>query len=162
MFGLARRDVVVDVGANVGDFTECALAYQPWVIVHAFEPLPSAFEVLERKFQLYPGIYCNNVALGSRQSVLPLNISSYDQASSFLPNGRVLERGVYGIDFTAAESTKVPVDTLADDATGGRVSHIKLRKLDVPGYEIEVLNVAEAVSDIERHAAPFCKKPSGN
>ena len=110
MFRLGRRDVVFDVGANVGDFTECVLAYQPWAVVHAFEPLPAAFANLHRKFADYPDIYCNETALGSTQSVRSLNVSSYDQASSFLPNGRVLNSGVYGIDFTVANTIDVPVD----------------------------------------------------
>jgi hypothetical protein len=75
MCNLKRGDVVFDVGANVGDFTECVLAYQPWAIVHTFEPLPSAFSSLQRKFGEYPGVYCNQAALGSSQSILPLNVS---------------------------------------------------------------------------------------
>jgi FkbM family methyltransferase len=145
IFKLGRRDVVFDVGANVGDFTECVLAYQPWAVVHAFEPLPSAFAVLYRKFADYPEIYCNKTALGSTQSVLSLNVSSYEQASSFLPNGRVLDSGVYGIDFTVANTIDVPVDTLANYTAQRGINRIKLLKIDVQGFEIEVLKGAEPV-----------------
>jgi FkbM family methyltransferase len=74
MLGFQRKDIVFDVGAKVGDFTECILAHQPQVAVHAFEPLPSAFKTLERKFAEYPGISCNNIALGSTPTVLSLNV----------------------------------------------------------------------------------------
>jgi FkbM family methyltransferase len=145
MCSLKRGDVVFDVGANVGDFTEFVLAYQPWAIVHAFEPLPSAFAVLQRRFGEYPGIYCNQAALGSSQCVLPLNVSSYDQASSFLPNGKILESRVYGIDFSMTNTIDVPVDTLANYAIKGEIKRIRLLKLDVQGFEIEVLKGAEAI-----------------
>ena len=107
--------------------------------------MPSAFAVLSRKFANYPGIYCNDTALGRTQSVLPLNVCSYDQASSFLPNGRILDDGVYGIDFTVTNTIDVRVDTLANYAAQRGVNRIKLLKLDVQGFEIEVLKGAEAV-----------------
>jgi FkbM family methyltransferase len=150
MCNLQKGDVVFDVGANVGDFTECILAYQPWAIVHSFEPLSSAFSVLQCKFAQYPGIFCNRFALGSSQAILPFNVSSYNQASSFLANGKLLDDRVYGIDFSTTGTIDVPVDTLANYVATRGIKRIKVLKLDVQGFEIEVLRGAETfLSSIE-------------
>lgn len=147
MFNLSRGDIVIDVGANVGDFTECVLAHQPWAIIHAFEPVPQAFEVLRGKFQDYTGIYCQNAALGSRQEQKQINVSRFVEASSFLENGRLLKNRVYGIDFTIEESLPVAVETVTSYSRLHSLSRIKLLKLDVQGYELEVLKGAETVLD---------------
>lgn len=147
MFNLAKGDVVFDVGANVGDFTECVLAHQPWTIIHAFEPVPQAFETLRKRFQDYEGIYCRNMALGSRLEQKRINVSRFVEASSFLPNGRLLNNRVYGIDFTIEELVPVAVETVASYCSDHSVSCIKLLKLDVQGYELEVLKGAVPVLD---------------
>jgi hypothetical protein len=74
-----------------------------------------------------------------------LNVSTYDQASSFLQNGRVLDRGIYGLDFTVTRTVDVPVDTLNNYTAQRAINRIKLLKLDVQGFEIEVLKGAESV-----------------
>lgn len=147
MFNLAKNDVVFDVGANVGEFTECVLAFQPRAIVHAFEPIPEVFRELALKFKDYSGIYLNPAALGSRPGEQSLIVSSYAEASSFLENGPVLNEGVYGIDFGPVRSQRVNVETLADYCVGRGVGLIRLLKLDVQGYELEVLKGADAVLD---------------
>lgn len=147
MFRLGRNDVVFDVGAHVGDFTDCVLAFQPWAVVHAFEPIREVFEVLDRKFNSHPGVYCENVALASETGEQSIHVSTYAQASSFLENGQVLKQGVYGIDFTPARSEMVRVETLAEYATAHSVNQIKLLKLDVQGFELEVLKGAESMLD---------------
>lgn len=147
MFDLKRNDVVFDVGANVGSFTACVLAFQPWAVVHSFEPVREAFEELQCKFQHYPGIYCRNFALGSESGEQQINVSSYAQASSFLENGRVLEDRVYGIDFTRVKTELVRVKTASGYARACGVGRIKLMKLDVQGYELEVLKGAEPILD---------------
>lgn len=146
-FGLSKGDVIFDVGANVGDFTECVLAHQPWAIIHAFEPVPKAFELFRRKFHDYKDIYYRNVALGSKQGQKLINVSHFVEASSFLENGSLLSNRVYGIDFTVTETLPVEVETMTSYCRQNSINRIKLLKLDVQGYELEVLKGAEAVLD---------------
>ncbi|HXL81266.1 MAG TPA: FkbM family methyltransferase [Pyrinomonadaceae bacterium] len=145
LFGLSKNDIVFDVGANVGDFVDCVLAHQPWAVVHAFEPIPAAFQCLSSRFKEYQGIYCRNIALGSTRHEGRLNVSRYQQASSFLENGQLLDEEVYGIDFTVGETKRVSVDTVTEYSDTNHIDRIKLLKLDVQGYEIEVLKGAEPI-----------------
>jgi FkbM family methyltransferase len=145
MLRIGKGDVVFDVGANVGDFTECVLAHQPWAVVHAFEPLPDVYKTLCARFKDYPGIYCRNVALGGEAGEAAINVSNFHEASSFLENGQLLDEKVYGIDFTVREVVAVPVETVAKYVSARGLGNIKLLKLDVQGYELEVLKGAEPV-----------------
>ncbi|HEX6087691.1 MAG TPA: FkbM family methyltransferase [Thermoanaerobaculia bacterium] len=152
---LRRGAVVFDVGANVGYFSECALAWQPWLELHAFEPIPAACATLEERLSLYGGITVNRTALGATREERDFHVSRFDEASSFLENGELLRRGVYGIDFSVAETIRVRVDTLAHYVREHNIERIDLLKLDVQGFELEVLKGAEPVLD--RIEAIYCE-----
>jgi FkbM family methyltransferase len=141
---LRRGDTVIDVGANVGDFTECALAYQPWLVIHAFEPIPEAFETLARRFGRYPGFRANQVALGTCLGQRRFHVSRYAEASSFFPLGQELLEGVYGLDYATEKSIDVTVEKLETYCDAQRIREIRLLKLDVQGAEVEVLEGAGA------------------
>src|SRR5262245_25558994 len=87
MVSLARGDIVIDVGAHVGNFAEAALAYQPWVKIHAFEPLPAAFGVLQTKLAPFGDIELHNVALGRAKGQGDFLIRKLSNVSSFLVSG---------------------------------------------------------------------------
>lgn len=142
--GLKPGDVVLDVGANVGDFTLCTLAFQPWAAVHAFEPLPGPFWQLQKRCRGYSRVKCNSIALGGNSGMQRINVSAFDQASSFLAHGAVLDLGVYGIDFTVTEALEVSVEMLDRYVARSGVRDVKLLKLDVQGYELEVLKGGES------------------
>ena len=136
---LRRGDTLIDVGAHVGDFTECALAYQPWLSVHAFEPLPEAFATLTRRFGSYPHVAANQLALGRAAGVRPFHVSRYPVASSFFESGPELRQGLRERDFSEEREIAVEVDTLGDYCARRHVRSVRLLKLDVQGAEVEVL-----------------------
>lgn len=140
--GLRRDAVVIDVGANVGDFAECVLAFQPWARLHLIEPLTEVLPILRAKFGEYPDVSLESFALGNETGERDFNVCSYDQASSFLETGAALEAGAYGLDFSRKESRRVPVRTLADYLREAGLEHVDLLKLDVQGFELEVLRGA--------------------
>jgi FkbM family methyltransferase len=139
---LRRGAVVLDVGAHEGDFSECVLAHQPWARLHAFEPLPGAFAELRRRLAPFGGVELWPFALGSREEVRGLTVRRYAQATSFLPNGPVLDEGLFGLDFSTRETLPVRVRRLADHAAERGIVRVDLLKLDVQGFEIEVLEGA--------------------
>ena len=153
---LRRGAVVFDVGANVGNFSESVLAHQPWVRIHAFEPQDGPRAKLQEALVPFgDGIVINATALGAERGERDFHISRYHEASSFLENGVILDAHVYGIDFTTVATVPVAVDTVAGYVIEHRIPHIDLLKLDVQGFELEVLKGAESVLD--RIDAIYCE-----
>jgi FkbM family methyltransferase len=147
MVGLSHGDVVIDVGAHVGDFSEAVLAHQPWVKIHAFEPLPAAFRILRKNLAPFGNIEFHNVALGRARGEGNFFVSKFTKASSFLVNGTILDKGLYGIDFSTEEVLRVPIVALSDYLHEQNIGRVRLLKLDVQGFELEVLAGAESVLD---------------
>lgn len=139
---IRRGDIVLDVGANVGDFVECCLAFQPWAIIHAFEPLPIEFGVLKKKFTACKSVFPVNQAVGRQAGDLSIQVSRFSEASSFLKQAAVLRDGLYGIDFSITQALKVPVTDLADYIGRNGIERVKLLKIDTQGFELEVLKGA--------------------
>jgi len=147
---LKPGDVVLDVGANVGSFVECCLAYQPWVIIHAFEPLPDCYQTLHSKFLSFARVFIENKAVGCKESELSINVSQFSEASSFLKQTKVLEDGLYGIDFSIKQKLTVPVIKLSDYIKENSLETIRLLKIDTQGFELEVLKGAnESLNNME-------------
>lgn len=144
---LRRGAVVVDGGAHVGAFSECVLAWQPWARLHVFEPAATPFAELRQRLAPFGGVTFNQAALGAGPGEGELRISRCPQASSLLACGEVLENGLYGIDFSTEATVRVPVETVAGYAHDRNLTRIDLLKLDVQGYELEVLKGAEPVLD---------------
>jgi FkbM family methyltransferase len=129
-------DCVLDVGANVGDWTlAMALRVGRRGKVLAFEPVPYLADTVRKTARI------------NRQhwvEVLPLALSATDGAAEFS-----VERGNSGGsrlgraqgDFTLTSVTTARLDTLL--ATRPDVDRIDLVKIDVEGAEADVLAGAE-------------------
>jgi FkbM family methyltransferase len=145
MVSLARGDVVIDCGAHVGDFAEAVLAYQPWVKIHAFEPLPAAFGVLQTKLTPFGDIELHNLALGRAKGQGDFFVRKFSKVSSFLVNGSTPWAADWGNALANEEVLRVPIVTLSDYLQEQKIGHVRLLKLDVQGYELEILAGAEPV-----------------
>jgi FkbM family methyltransferase len=132
-------DVVVDAGANVGYMTVLsAVAAGPSGTVHAFEPHPGLFSVLDqnvaasgRRFPM-ARVVLHDAALGD-------HVGGADLA---LPDALATNDGLAYIVRDAnrppAKTVAVRLETL--DATVPE--DISVMKLDVEGFELQVLNGA--------------------
>lgn len=126
--------LVVDVGANQGQFGQ-ELRWEGWRgPIVSFEPLTDAFERLKRVRDSSWGAY--RVALGSSAGTAMLNRSRNSWSSSFLPvTSRHLQASP-GSAYTGAE--RVTMRTLDSFELQGRI----YLKVDVQGYELQVLEGA--------------------
>ena len=126
---LNPNDMFVDVGANVGHYT--LLAASKGANVIAIEPIPATFDKLGRNVEL------NN--LSDRVNCLMLGIGKEPGELEFISDRDVMNRVAGPSD---SGGIKVPVEslnTLLKDATP------KMIKIDVEGFELEVLNGAKDV-----------------
>jgi FkbM family methyltransferase len=80
-------DLLLDVGANRGQFSLIARVVHPDLPIHAFEPQPSEAAVYRELFAITPLVTLHEVALGDQPGEADLHISRRKDSSSLLPIG---------------------------------------------------------------------------
>ena len=135
-----RPHVVFDVGAHEGWFLHSWKDWCPQAEIHAFEP---AVEAYERGIELYggdPSLHFNNAAVGRAPGRLELNVMEGSRvSSSFLAP---VEATWKEIDYHTGAITRRAVDVITLDDYSRVIPSIYLIKIDVQGFELEVLEGA--------------------
>jgi len=131
-----KLKTVVDVRANVGQWSSMLLnLIEPEKLI-IIEPIPDAFAVLQKKFGNNSRIELHNVAIGERESVERLKITRDTTGASLLRPSEEM-RAVIGSNWTIASEIDVRMTTL--DQLLVDLAEISLLKIDVQGYEKSVL-----------------------
>jgi FkbM family methyltransferase len=139
---------ILDVGANRGQFALAARKHQPTAMIFAFEPLDAPALLFRRMFGNDKKVHLINKALGSCQKFQQINISERDDSSSLLPIGSGQTAVFPGTGAMGVET--VEVTTLDLEARSLNLCSPVLLKIDVQGFELEVLRGArECLSLIE-------------
>ena len=123
-----RRRVAVDVGANHG-------VWSMWLVglfshVHAFEPVPEVAAILPRNMEPHENYTLHNFALGDEGGhvtmTVPLEATAYSHIN---PTGSPLQPDVVSAVMRTLDSFEI--------------QDVDLLKIDVEGYELQVLLGAE-------------------
>ena len=131
-------DGVIDVGANRGQFTLACCIAMSRIPVVAFEPIPAEAKIFSLIHRHNKNITLVQCALGESRSQATLHLSRSADSSSLLPIG---SRQTRIFPNTAEAGTiTVPVQTLDDSLPLMEGRKRQLLKLDVQGYELNVLN----------------------
>jgi FkbM family methyltransferase len=127
---------VVDVGANIGQWSRMLLdCITPEKLI-IIEPSPDAFAVLQKKFANKRHVELHNVAIGEHESVETLKITR-DTTGASLLQPRDEMRAVIGSNWTITSEVQVKLTTL--DRLLVDLAQVSLLKIDVQGYERPVL-----------------------
>ncbi len=121
---------VIDVGANRGQFALLARDLWPEASIHSFEPVPAAARALAVLFADDHLLDVHQFALGSQEERRIIHVPSADDGASFF------------VEFSRSDEVEVPIRILDDVSVG--VSRPSLMKMDVQGFELEVLKGAPA------------------
>jgi len=136
-----NNGVVLDVGANVGNYCSTLNREYPSCNIYAFEPHPTTYRRL-LKNTASSGIKVFNVAIGSREGSLVL----YDYASNDGSEHASVHKGVIDqIHKSRSIKHKVKVISLDDFAIQQEINKIALLKIDTEGHEFEVLKGARSL-----------------
>lgn len=152
--------IVVDVGANEGDFT--MVLSDAGNRVFAFEPFPPVFQTLRARVADRKRVTVYNLALGATETTLPLFVAN-ETAEQATGDGSLYNtfRPHFvreSVEFS--ENVKVPVKTLAGLVKSGDVpKDIDFLKIDTEGFDLEVIRgmdqIAPAVVQTEFWGSEF-------
>ena len=151
---LSPGDVFIDVGASFGWYTALgALLVKPTGRVFAFEPSPIASQVVEEmiKDSMHQNVILTKAAVGRTTG----------NTSLFLPTTRDLHSPSILQSDPGFVPFPVPVIALDHFAPLGNVPKIKLVKIDVEGYEPDVLAGMERLIKEKRIENIICEFNSG-
>ena len=136
--------VALDIGANVGNWTEALIAACPGAKVHAYEPGTVAFERIEQRLGSESRVSLHRCAFGREAGVATLWSDVPGSVLASLDRRRLDH---HGLEFSHSE--EVTVTTL--DATFETISdRPSLVKMDVEGREFDVLTGGgEALASVQ-------------
>jgi FkbM family methyltransferase len=131
----------IDVGAHVGEVSECLLSggYE----VFAFEPNPSVYERLIRRLGNRPAFHSFNLALGSSEAEMPLHL-----AEDLSGSNRYVDQTAFSSlvthsmpeDLPFTGSTTVSVKRLGSLHRSGLIpAYVSLVKIDTEGFDLDVV-----------------------
>jgi len=138
-----KPHTILDVGSNHGWFFHCWKDWCPDARIHAFEP---RFEAAKKSIELYgddPELTVNQVAIGDQISEAEFNVLEGSKvSSSFLKHN---QKTWDAIAFETGDVTtrKVNVISIDDYCFGQSIDSVYLMKIDVQGFEMNVLRGAE-------------------
>ena len=128
---------VVDIGANVGQFSLMVVGVIPGVHVYAFEPLSVSSNVFEKLFIGNGNVVLHKFAVGKSAERIPIRISRRPDSSSLLRATSLQTEVFPGTETADSEIVQVlPIDRVL---TSEQLKPPALVKLDVQGYELKAL-----------------------
>ena len=142
-----RSAVLWDVGANVGSISLPLARRHPDLVVDAFEPSPPVVARLRRNLAL-------NTALAARVDVYDVALCDRTGWAEFFPSAEPGNSGVGALMAcanTAATSVRVAAHSGDDLIAAGAARPPDVLKIDVEGFEYEVLYGLRR--HLARHAA---------
>lgn len=136
------KDLVFDVGANVGNRTEPLLNIGTRVV--AIEPQKECYKILKKKFG--NNIEIVPMGLGEKEEVKNFFVANVSTISSFSTEWIESVKKQRFKDYTWAKPIKIQVTTL--NKLIDKFGVPKFIKIDVEGYELEVLKGLTYAVDI--------------
>lgn len=138
---------IFDVGANIGSMT---LGYRrrfPGAKLYSFEPVNETFSQLEEATRNDANVYCYNMALAAQNGTSLISVGSKSGQNSLV----VQQKG-------EIKSQEVKLVTLDDFINEHKeIEQIDILKIDVEGFECEVLKGAEKTLESGRILYAYIK-----
>lgn len=132
---LTSSDVCLDLGANMGEFTEKIA--RTGATVHAYEPDPHCFAALQKRFADRPNVHLHNAAVARTAGFATLRRQlNFDEAPDKFSQGSsivVQDPALY-----QADGIRVRTVAFADVVTGFG-QPVAIVKMDIEGAEFDIL-----------------------
>ena len=119
-----EQGIIIDVGSNLGSFTDSMMETFPQSEYHLFEPHPKFSDYLTSKYENVPNVHMNLVGCGEKKTASKI---------SFSP-------GNWGHNKISSHGDDINIIRLDSYIKNNKLNNIGLIKIDVEFYEPFVLN----------------------
>ena len=133
-------ETIIDIGSDKGQFILLMEQIFPNKIVYSFEPIIEMINKQKKFFKYKKNITFHNLALGSSICSKEFLITSRMDSSSFL---KVASNTNKSKNYSVIEKRDIKVSTLDEILLNEIFLYPLLIKMDVQGYELEVLKGAK-------------------
>lgn len=131
-------DSVLDIGGNIGQFSTTLKSLRPDISrIDVFEPNPTVFPLLGRNLESLSGVTCYNYGIGPAGTAQFHFTPGYSGIGSLVSNNARYR--------SSSELKTVDVKLVSDIAAVTGQHSYDLVKIDVEGFEYEVLEALENV-----------------
>ena len=127
--------IIFDVGAHHGQTTLHFRKAFPTASIHSFEPTDENFEKLKANTKGKRQIRINKLALGNAQTMVNMNVGNSDLSHQIIRNQNE--------ELDPRKAPSVRMETIDSYIKANKITRIDLLKIDVEGYELEVLKGAK-------------------
>jgi FkbM family methyltransferase len=137
-FPIARGDITIDCGANIGTVTS-RLA-RAGATVYAFEPNPVCFDILKRRFRASRKVHCIHAGVLDRAARMTFRCPGAYGKNDLL--GASIE-GSFEYNFSSHDPAiihETVVDCIDLSEFIANFSRVRFLKLDIEGSEVALLN----------------------
>jgi len=128
---LKNAPVIVDAGANVGEVSLALNEWFPNADIYAFEPVSSTFNGLTQNTAFKKNIHPINMGLGEKNEKINILLNAENTINSL----KVTEAYDH---ITGSEA--IDITRLDHFLENENLNHVDILKIDVEGFEFEVLN----------------------
>jgi FkbM family methyltransferase len=131
-----RLAIIFDVGANVGQTSLMFSRNFPTASIYAFEPVKETYNRLQVAVRHLPNVRTFDCGLGESSGQFQINLCGDSQYNSLKQTATA-----------ASRSETVKISTLDTFCSANKIERIDLLKIDVEGFEIQVLKGSRALLD---------------
>lgn len=139
---------VIDIGANLGYYA--LLEARRCKFVYAIEPVKSSFETLNKSIKLnkYKNIKTFQMAISNRNGLYDIAVSKKNNWSNMVNLNLLVDAHKETLGKSFKEIQKVQTIPLDDFAIWNNIRKINFIRMDVEGYEVEIVEGMDKVFDL--------------
>lgn len=121
-------EIILDVGANIGQSAVSYALHAPEAAIHSFEPIAATFGKLQANTASYPNVTAHNLALGERPETLRA-----------LADGVSVRNRIVSEEAAGAAYQDVQVTSGNAFCAERGISRVSFLKIDTEGHDMAVL-----------------------
>ncbi len=134
-----KKSVIIDIGANIGNYAKKCMEINRNITLYAFEPHPKTFISLQKNAKEFHFTAVNQ-GCGETNDMLMIYDYADNNGSS---HASLYEDVIEKIHQSKKIATQVQIIKLDDFTSEKKIQHIYLLKIDTEGHELSVLKGAK-------------------